>query len=70
LSGRKKALFELYKVLPLAISDFMETVEKKNKKIDNSALSEIKEETNSSQRSILDQITFENYNYYLGFDKL
>jgi len=36
LSGRKKALFELYKVLPLAISDFMETVEKKNKKIDNS----------------------------------
>ena len=31
---------------------------------------EIKLETDSTQRSILDQITFDNYNYYLGFDKL
>ena len=30
----------------------------------------IKKMTDSSKRSVLDQITFENYSYYLGFDKL
>ena len=31
---------------------------------------EIKKETAISKRTILDQITFENYSYYLGFVKL
>jgi hypothetical protein len=70
LTTRENALCELYKALPNAINDFMQTVEKKQKKAINSALTEIKKETEQSKRSILDQITFENYSYYLGFDNL
>lgn len=70
LSGNENALYELYKALPTAIDDFLKTVDKKQNKSINSALSEIKDETEQSKRSILDQITFENYSYYLGFDKL
>lgn len=70
LSGNKNALYDLYKALPEAIDDFMKTMDKKKDKSINSALSEIKGETENSKRSILDQITFENYSYYLGFDKL
>lgn len=70
LSGNKNALYDLYKALPIAINDYLQTVDKKQNKSVNSALSEIKEETETSKRSILDQITFENYSYYLGFDKL
>ena len=36
----------------------------------NSALDEIKMEIKASNRAILDQITFDNYSYYLGFDKV
>lgn len=70
LSGRQNAFFELYQALPVAINDFLQTVEKKKGKQANSALSEIKKETASSKRSVIDQITFENYSYYLGFDEL
>ena len=70
LSGNKNALYDLYKALPTAIDDFMKTIENNKTKSINSALSEIKDETENSKRSILDQITFENYSYYLGFDKL
>jgi hypothetical protein len=70
LSGNNNALYDLYKALPRAIDDFMKTVDEKKNTSLNSALSEIKEETKNSKRSILDQITFENYSYYLGFDKL
>ena len=69
LSGNENALFELYKVLPIAISDFLAT---KNTYVydENSALSEISNTAKKSNRSILDEITFENYSYYLGFDRL
>lgn len=70
LTGNKNALYSLYNALPSAIDDFMKTIDKKKDKSTNSALSEIKSETQNSKRSILDQITFENYSYYLGFDKL
>lgn len=70
LSANENALYELYKALPTAIDDFLETVDKKQNKSVNSALPEIKGETKRSKRSVLDQITFENYSYYLGFDKL
>ena len=70
LSGSDTALFDLYKILPKAIDDFLATANLQKKPIVNSALSEIKQETISTKRSILDQITFENYSYYLGFDKL
>jgi hypothetical protein len=69
LSGKENALFDLYEVLPKAISDYLRKQEKDNKQ-SNSALEEISESSNKSKRSILDEITFENYGYYLGFDKL
>ena len=46
------------------------SIEKSKLIIENSAIDEIKSETKKSNRTILDQITFENYSYYLGFDKL
>jgi len=70
LSKQDDALFQLYKTLPIAIRDYLNSIEQNQKEIQNSALDEIKIETKTSKRSILDQITFENYSYYLGFDKL
>lgn len=70
LSGKENSLFQLYKILPIAINDYQNSIEKSDKVKENSALDEIKLETKTSKRTILDQITFENYSYYLGFDKL
>jgi hypothetical protein len=70
LSGEKNALFNLYKVLPTAINDYLQSISTKANKNSNTALKEIKTEIESSKRTIIDQITFENYSYYLGFDKL
>lgn len=70
LSGKENAFFQLYKVLPLAINDYLISIEKGNTIKENSALDEIKLEIKASNKTILDQITFENYSYYLGFDKL
>lgn len=70
LTGRDDALFQLYTMLPMAISDYLSSAENTNTNSKNSALAEIITETEESKRSILDQITFENYGYYLGFDKL
>ena len=70
LSGKENALFQLYKNLPIAVNDYLNSIEKSELLKENSALDEIKTETKSSKRTILDQITFENYSYYLGFDKL
>lgn len=70
LSGQEDAMFQLYKVLPVAIKDYLKSAEKSEVITGNSALEELKAGTKKSKRSILDQITFENYSYYLGFDKL
>jgi hypothetical protein len=70
LSGENNALLELYKVLPKVIEDYLESIENENSIAKNSATEEIKLATDASKRTILDQITFENYSYYLGFDKL
>ena len=70
LSGKKDALLQLYKALPKSIKDYLNSIEQNNSIVENSAIDEIKSETETSKRSILDQITFENYSYYLGFDKL
>jgi len=70
LSGQDDALYQLYKALPFAINDYLNTVDKNAEISENSALDEISSEINTSKRSILNQITFENYSYYLGFDKL
>lgn len=70
LSEEKDALFQLYKCLPRAVKDYQTSIEKSDLLKENSALEEIKELNKTSKRTILDQITFENYSYYLGFDKL
>ncbi|PJB14726.1 MAG: Eco47II family restriction endonuclease [Flavobacteriales bacterium CG_4_9_14_3_um_filter_32_8] len=70
LSGQEDALFILYKTLPIAIKDYLKSTDQSKEIAENSALDEIKSETKTSKRNILDQITFENYSYYLGFDKL
>jgi hypothetical protein len=70
LSGEQDALFQLYKALPIAIQDYLASIGENQNESDNSALEEIQNEIELSKRNILDQITFENYSYYLGFDKL
>jgi hypothetical protein len=70
LSGKEDALFQLYKKIPIVVKDYLDSVEKSGPVIENSAIDEIKLQTETSKRTILDQITFENYSYYLGFDKL
>lgn len=70
LSGQDDAMFQLYKALPIAIKDYLKSADQNKEIAENSALDEIKSKTKKSKRSILDQITFENYSYYLGFDKL
>lgn len=70
LSGEEDALMQLYKVLPKAINDYFTTTEKDHKVVEHSAISEINKQAAETKRTILDQITFENYSYYLGFDKL
>lgn len=70
LSGQEDALLQLYKALPKAIKDYLQSIEQSESIAENSAIEEIQLETQISKRSILDQITFENYSYYLGFDKL
>ena len=70
LSRQDDALFQLYKALPFAIEDYLKSYKFENNQNKNSALEEITSETEKTKRSILDQITFENYSYYLGFDKL
>ena len=70
LSGQEDALLQLYKILPIATKDYLDSIKLNDVAKDSSALEEIKLKTRSSKRSILDQITFENYRYYLGFDKL
>ena len=70
LSGQENAFFQLYKALPKAIADYMKSTKAKKVEKDNSAFEEIATETKDSNRTILDQITFENYCYYWGFDNL
>ncbi|MBU6158990.1 MAG: Eco47II family restriction endonuclease [Bacteroidetes bacterium] len=70
LTGEEDALFQLYSVLPKAIREYLERTGLTVMHSGSSALEEIKSETSSTQRSVIDQITFENYAYYLGFDKL
>ena len=42
LSGQEDALFQLYKSLPIAIQDYLSSIEKSQKHRQNSALDEIK----------------------------
>ena len=70
LTGEKNAFFDLYKVLPIAIQDYLESLEEGNEVKENSALDELKAEILISNRSILNQISYDNFGYYLGFDNV
>jgi len=69
LTGDKNAFYNLYKVLPVAISDYMKT--KPSFVNDSNTVAEdLVFHSKKAGRSLLDQITFENFPYYLGFEQL
>lgn len=72
ITGSDNSLFELYQNLPQAIDDFLATIpdEQKSDNVESTAMKEFTIDIAKSKRSIIDEITFSNYNYYLGFDKL
>src|SRR5690606_1301298 len=70
LSGQEDALYQLYKNLPKAIDEYLKNIDAQHNPAENSALEEIISITEQSYRTIIDQITFDNFSYYSGFDKL
>lgn len=70
LTQQADAFYQLFNILPKATDDYLSTLAKAEEIATNSALSEIKEQTSTTGRSILDQITRENFGYYKNFDKL
>lgn len=70
LTGKEDAFFQLYKALPIVISDFLNSLKKVESADKNSALLEINESRKVNGRTVFDQITFENYSYYSGFEEL
>jgi len=55
LSGKENALFKLYKNLPIAIKNYLNSIEKSEFIKENTALDEIKAETKNSKKTILNQ---------------
>lgn len=70
LTGQNDALFSLYKALPVAIKDYLTLISNDSLPETNFTYTEIKNASDNCKRNILDQITFENYSYYLGYDQL
>lgn len=70
LTGNSNALFNLYKALPQAISDFLEGNETGVSHGICSALDEIAEDAQRNSRPIAEQIAKDNFPYYSGFEEL
>lgn len=70
LTKEENALANLYLALPKAIDAYLATIPKAEEMAKNSALSEINKEIEKTSRTLLDQITFDNFSYYKGFQKL
>ncbi len=70
VTGEKDAFFTLYKALPYAIDDYMTTLNFNQEKASNSAIEEIRKSANENGLSLLDQISFDNYNYYSGYSAI
>lgn len=66
LTGQEDALYQLYKTLPIAIKDFLDSTQQMSNYVENTIFCEIKEAAKASRRSILDQISYENYTNYFG----
>jgi hypothetical protein len=69
LTGDEKALFKLYKVLPNAIDDFLSIIDLSSDK-KSTILTDIMEGAKKSGRNLLDEISFENFSSYTGYDSL
>ena len=69
ITGKENALFELYKVLPIAIDDFLKTIKSSEEKRSD-VLQDISKGAKNSNRGILNEITFENFFHYNGFKNL
>jgi hypothetical protein len=72
ITGIENSLFQLYKNLPRAIDEFLSAIpsDQKNDSVKSTVFFEFTSDSMKSKRSIEDEITFSNYSYYLGFDKL
>jgi len=69
LTGDSSTFYQLYNALPNAVNDFLSHMDDEfTDKMD--ILSEIKEGAKRSNRNLLDEITFENFYYYNGFEAL
>ena len=70
LTNQPDALYQLYKILPIAISDYLNQISNTSNSGDESALNEIISESLNFDRTIINQISYDNYNYYKGFEDL
>lgn len=69
LTGDSDALFKTYKALQIAIPDYLSTINTTSSD-DNDILNDISETATIANRTLLNQISFDNYKYYLGFKSL
>ncbi|TVZ26447.1 Eco47II restriction endonuclease [Gillisia sp. Hel_I_86] len=69
LSGDPDSFFKLYEALPRAVEDFLKGIDPKTEK-ENSIIEDISTSAETTKRSILDEIAFENFYYYQGFKNL
>lgn len=70
ITGQDGAFFQLYKILPIAIDNYLRNIPPTDEIALNSVLSEVSNDIEKTKRTIINQVTFDNYPYYLGFDKL
>lgn len=70
LTNDPKALYKLYKALPIAITDYFKTQKEGSSEIMSSALEEISNLAKSNSKSVSNQIAKDNFPYYPGFDEL
>ncbi|WP_245576652.1 Eco47II family restriction endonuclease [Eisenibacter elegans] len=71
LTGSPTAFFDLYKVLPKVIEDFLNgTASRVYSATSTDIVANIEAAAKTSHRSVIDQITFDNFDYYAGFDRL
>lgn len=69
MTGEDDAFFKLYEVLPQAIDDFMK-LQTTQKVSTNDLHKVIDTNAKEASRDFLDQIAYDNFKYYSGFDKL
>ena len=70
LTGDRKALYKLYKSLPIAIDAYFKTQKEGSSEIISSALEEISNQAKANSKPVANQIAKDNFPYYSGFDEL